>query len=161
MNNKFLSFSFCIALLIAHITFAMEEKCKMPYTLEQERAFLLSRTAERYREFLSEFGKENPENLYGIMHSLFAEDVIKKVNTDVVCTTVKGLFDQIAGVKAAIKTWKVVEESPFLVSPEQNRIAVHYQIPTTSSGTIYVMKFLMCDAHGLIKEIKEIFITKL
>ena len=120
----------------------------------------LNDIAQRYTDFLAQFGKKDTGDLIGQMESLIAPDCHKIVNGKIVSTTLLELHNQIAEAKTSVGLWEVNVESPFIVSSENNTVVVHYEIPTTRQGTLAVMKFLKCNSNGLIIEINEVFNKK-
>ncbi len=127
---------------------------------EQEQTRnLLCLIAQRYTDFLSQFGQEEPGDLRPSMATLFAADCIKIVNDKVVSRSPEELYTQVSGAKNDIGLWAVNKKKPFIVDPTYNTVVAHYEIPTQNKGTLLVMKFLVCDKQGRIQKIDEVFTT--
>ncbi len=144
------------------------ESCAKAAVRDVEKVALLKAAAKRYKEFMIHYGQQVVGDLISEMESLFAPDCRKMVNGETVCETLLGLYNQIGRAKAGIggdpKTgtgpWTVRERKPPLVSAELGMVAVYYEITTERQGTIIVIKYLTCDANGLITEIDEVFNKK-
>lgn len=117
----------------------------------------LESVAHRYQEFLNQFGQKNPGDIMSKMKAIFAPNIKKFVNGDLVAETIEGLHKQISAAKSGIGNWNVREASEAVASPDKNMVIVHFDIPTEKKGTIVVMKKLICDDKGLIKVIDEVF----
>ena len=129
-------------------------------TLYQEKADSLHKTAQRYTDFLAQFGKATTGDLTPQMESLFAADCNKIVNGRKVSGTIPELYAQIVQAKINVGLWTIAIVTPFIISPERNTVVAHYEIPTELQGTLVVIKFLLCNNKGLIKEINEVFNKK-
>ena len=109
---------------------------------------------------MNQIGQKNSGDLLPQMKELFAQDIHKFVNGKLVAKSIEELFLQISAARDGVDgvgTWNVREASEPIVSPEKNMVIAHFEIPTERKGTIVVMKKLICNEQGLIKEINEVF----
>lgn len=120
----------------------------------------LKKIAEKYTEVLAEFGKEQPADLIPLMKTIFMPDCIKVLNGRIVCKSMLELHKQISEAKDGVGLFKVIPVSPFIPSCEENMVVVHYDVPTQKQDALAVMKYLVCNDQGFIKEIREVFNKK-
>lgn len=111
--------------------------------------------AQNYTNFLAQFGKADKGDIKFLMQTLFAPDCRKVVNGKTVSKSIRKLYKQIKKAKKGTGLWTVSVVAPFIA--QNNTVVVHYEIPTEKQGTIVVLKRLICDNNGLIKEINEVF----
>ncbi len=120
----------------------------------------LKAIAQRYTEVLAQFGKEEPGDLIPFMKALFSHDCIKKLNGTIVSESLADLYKQISAARDDVGLFKVIPVSPFIASPQDAMVVVHYEVPTQKGGVLAVMKYLICNQEALIKEIREVFNKK-
>lgn len=133
---------------------------KSESTSYQSSASSLHKIADRYKDFLHQFGQKETGDLIPSMKSLFAPDCNKIVNGKTVSRSIPELHGQISEGKKSIGLWNVKKAGPYVASPEQNMVVAHFEIPTENQGTIVVMKYLICNNQGLIQTIDEVFNKK-
>lgn len=150
--NKLIGFCVLTISLFHGAIYSMNTK---KVTVESLKAI-----AQKYTEVLGQFGKEQTGDLIPSMKTLFVPDCVKKLNGKVVSENIKALHDQISAAKGEVGLFKVIPVSPFIASPQDNMVVVHYEVPTQKKGTLAVMKYLVCNDQGLIKEIREVFNKK-
>ncbi len=162
MNKTILSLVSIILLQSSCVS--MEPQKAEFYETYAAKAKSLKAVSERYREFLSQFGRKETCDLLPTMKALFTPDIKKFVNTchdlqgrTPVATTIEGLHEQICEAKKDLGIWSVLDEDLPIANVEENMVIAHFQIHTQKKGTIVVIKKLICDDNGLIKEINEVF----
>ena len=112
--------------------------------------------AQKYNKFQNDFGSRVEQNYEELIESLFAPELTKTANGQVLAADRSKLHDQLSSIREMVDSWNI-EVKYIMPSAEDHKYVVRYLLTTDHSGTFDVMTLLGSSDGIKIDLIDEVY----
>jgi len=117
---------------------------------------MIEKIAKLYNDFQRNYGQSKEIDYQSIVLELFAKDLQKIANSNVLVSARSGLLDQLGNVKNIAEKWDVIEEK-VIPSLDQTQVTIQYKLETVKAGNFGVIAILTINDKMKICRIEEVF----